>query len=73
VVTPAPRQSKAVTKRQPVKQAPDLAELTERARSLMPLGRIALARELGCSTHWARRVLEALDNERPAVALLKEA
>ncbi|MBA2695641.1 MAG: hypothetical protein H0U62_07315, partial [Actinobacteria bacterium] len=80
VVTPAPRRPKASAKRQPVKQAPDLAELTRRARSLpnLPqLGRGQLARELGCSTHWARRVLEALDNEqthtqRP-VALVKEA
>lgn len=76
VVTPAPRQPKASVKRQPVKQAPDLAELTRRARSLpnLPqLGRGQLARELGCSTHWARQVLEALDNERPAVALVREA
>ena len=78
VVTPAPRQPKAPAKRQPVRQAPDLAELTRRARSLpnlSQLGRGQLARELGCSTHWAREVLKALDNEqtqRP-VALVREA
>jgi len=67
VVTPAPRQPKAPAKRQPVRQAPDLAELTRRARSLpnlSQLGRGQLARELGCSTHWAREVLKALDNEQ---------
>jgi len=72
----APRQPKAPAKRQPMRQAPDLAELTRRARSLPnldQLGRGQLARELGCSTHWAREVLKALDNERPAVALVKEA
>jgi len=80
VVTPAPRQSKAPAKRQPVKQAPDLAELTRRARSLpnlYQLGRKRLAEELGITQHWARQVLEELDGEqthtqRP-VALVKEA
>jgi hypothetical protein len=63
-----------------VRQAPDLAELTERARSLPDLdqlGRKRLAEELGITQHWARQVLEELDGEqthtqRP-VALVKEA
>lgn len=66
VVTPAPRQ--------PVKQAPDLAELVERARPLMPLGRGSLARELGCTEDKARKIIAALDRERQRpVALLREA
>jgi hypothetical protein len=66
----ASRQPKAPARRQTSKQAPsqapDLAELIDRARPLMPVGRTVLARQLGVSTHWARRVIEALEAERPA-------
>lgn len=54
---PTPAQSRRVG-------TPDLAELAERARPLMPMGRPALAEALGITPHWARRVINTLNAER---------
>ena len=62
---PAPAHHQVVTpaRRQAVGTAPGLAELIERARALMPIGRGRLARELGCTQDRARKVIEALDRD----------
>ena len=74
--TPAPAQRQVVTpaRRQAAGTAPDLTELVDRARPLMPLGRGSLARKLGCTEDKARKIIAALDQERQRpVALLREA
>ena len=58
-LAPAPRQLAPAPPR-----TPDLAALVERARPLMPLGRGELAKALGVTPHWARRVLDELGRER---------
>lgn len=69
-VAPAPRQVHQPVARQ---VAPDLAQLVERARPLMPIGRGRLAQKLGTTEHWARKALEALETEPPRLAAVKEA
>ncbi len=74
VPAPAHRQVVTPARRQATKPAPDLDELVDRARPLMPLGRGSLARELGCTEDKARKIIAALDRERQRpVALLREA
>jgi len=73
VPNPAPRLAPPA-RRQVAKPAPDLAELLDRARPLMPRGRGLLARELGCTEDKARKIIEALDREKQRpVALVREA
>jgi len=74
VPAPAHRQVVAPARRQATKPAPDLDELVDRARPLMPLGRGSLARKLGCTEDKARKIIAALDREKQRpVALLREA
>lgn len=69
-VAPAPHQVHQPVPRQ---LAPDLAQLVERARPLLPIGRGLLAQKLGITEHWARKALEALDTEPPRLAAVREA
>lgn len=62
---PAPEPLQLTPAQRPPAGAPDLAELAERARPLMPLGRGALAEALGVKPHWARRVIDTLNTEQP--------
>lgn len=74
VPTSAHRQVVTPARRQATRSAPDLTELIERARPLMPRGRGRLARELDCTEDKARKVIEALDQEKQRpVALVREA
>ena len=47
-------------------QVPDLAELVNRARPLLPIGRDRLARELNIKPHQARQVLQRIETETNA-------